>query len=164
MDSPSATVALSTSVVISILAMVLVIYTVDTPINTFYIPVIAYAITVVMSMIYQYAICSTVSPVGVAISNLSVLISVGAAVSVLFVETLPILRWIFGESQNANPATGLPYEEKDYKIQFFSNIVKAVIPSYVQDSTKQGFVYSYWVFWMTLLPYYFTVSIQGFCK
>ena len=164
MDSPSATVALTTSIVISIVAMVIVIYTIDTPINTFFIPVIAYVITLFMSMIYQYAICSTTSPVGVGISNLSVLLCVGAAVSVLYLETLPILRWIFGESQQANPATGLAYEEKDYKIQFFSNIVKAVIPAYVQDSTKQGFVYLYWTFWMTLLPYYFTVSIQGFCK
>jgi ABC-type oligopeptide transport system substrate-binding subunit len=50
------------------------------------------------------------------------------------------------------------------KIQFFSSIVKAVIPSIVtEDKNKMMFVYFYWTFWMSVLPLYFLSSIQSMC-
>ena len=163
MDSSSATVAITTSIIISIIAMIVVIYTIDSPAKSFMIPFIAYVLTVIMSAIYQYSMCHTVNIGSIAISNLYVLLCLGAATTILFLETLPLMKYIFGESTTINKTTGLPYQENDYKIQFFSSIVRSVVPAYVQDSTRQGFVYLYWTFWLTLLPYYFVLSVQGFC-
>lgn len=53
--------------------------------------------------------------------------------------------------------------EAHYKISFFSGIVKAVLPVYFDESTKEGTVYMYWSFWSVLLPWYFTLSVQGIC-
>jgi NADH:ubiquinone oxidoreductase subunit 4 (subunit M) len=75
-----------------------------------------------------------------------------------------------------NPVSGLPYSpetaeyiegmknENHYKLQLFTSIVRAVIPVYVNDNTKLGIVYFYWFFFMTLLPLYFILTVQGNCK
>jgi hypothetical protein len=55
--------------------------------------------------------------------------------------------------------------EAHYKIQFFTNIVKAVLPTFVtEENSKLGFVYFYWIFWMTILPFFFLLSVQGLCR
>jgi hypothetical protein len=94
---------------------------------------------------------------------------------VLYLEGIPFLKQIFGVYAPRNPYDGMPYEEgtapwikgmeneNHYKIQFFSSIVKAVIPMYVDDSMKNGLVYFYWIFWMTILPLFFLLSMQGMC-
>ena len=87
-----------------------------------------------------------------------------------------ILLWAYlNPYPPRNPVTGLPYDAKSeeyaagmlnenhYKIQFFSNIVKSIIPVYVSENVKEGFVYLYWIFWMTFIPQYFTLSVQGIC-
>jgi hypothetical protein len=48
-------------------------------------------------------------------------------------------------------------------IELLSGIVKNVIPENVEEPVQNGLVYVYWVFWMTLLPVYFLVGIQGIC-
>jgi hypothetical protein len=33
----------------------------------------------------------------------------------------------------------------------------------MDEPVKEGFVYVHWVFWMTLLPFYFLIGMQGIC-
>jgi hypothetical protein len=92
----------------------------------------------------------------------------------LFVEQIPLLKMFYPNGYAPrNPISGLPYSsesaeyiegmanENHYKIQLFTSIVKAVIPVYVNDDTKLGIVYFYWFFFMTLLPLYFILTLQG---
>jgi hypothetical protein len=139
------------------------------------IPVFAYGISVLMSIIYQYSTCKTVKLAGIASSNLFIALTNLVVAGVLFLEGIPFLKYVFGDYPPRNPITGLPYDpssaefaaametENHYKIQFFSGIVKAVLPAYISEQVKSGFVYFYWVFWMTLLPLYFILSVQGMC-
>ena len=142
----------------------------------FLIPIAAYAVSVLMSIIYQYSVCRTVQIGAIAISNTVVGFTNGVMSFLLFMESIPVFRYMFGQYAPRSPVTGLPYtpdtaeyvasmeSENHYKIQIFSNIVKAVVPVYFSDPVKNGFVYLYWMFWMTLLPLYFVLSIQGICS
>jgi len=142
----------------------------------FIIPIVAYAISVLMSIIYQYSACRKVQLGSIAISDLIVIVTNGIMSFLLFMESVPIFRYMFGPYAPRSPVTGLPYEsntpeyvaamesENHYKIQILSSIVKAVVPVYFSDPVKNGFVYLYWMFWMTLLPLYFVLSIQGICS
>ena len=142
----------------------------------FLIPIAAYAISVLMSIIYQYSACRTVNLGSIAISDLIVGVTSGLMSFLLFMESIPVFRYMFGPYAPRSPITGLPYEsntpeyvaamesENHYKIQILSSIVKAVVPVYFSDPVKNGFVYLYWMFWMTLLPLYFVLSIQGICS
>ena len=138
-------------------------------------PVLAYGISILMSIIFQYSSCKRVNLGSIASSNLFIALTNLVVSAVLFLEGVPLLKYMFGDYAPRNPITGLPYEpntveytaametENHYKIQFFSGIVKAVIPVYISDQVKTGFVYFYWIFWMTLLPLYFILSVQGLC-
>jgi hypothetical protein len=139
------------------------------------IPVLAYGISVLMSIIYQYSSCKKVDIGTIAMTDLLIGLTNGVAAGVLFLEGMPLLKYVFGEYAPRNPVTGLLYEpgtpeydagmesENHYKLQFFSGIVKAVLPVYISEQVKQGFVYFYWIFWLTLLPLYFILSVQGMC-
>jgi len=139
----------------------------------FLIPGLAYGISILMSVIYQYATCGSVQAKSIAITNLSVLATNSVVSIILFLETLPLLLSIFGPYPTVDPVTGIPYNEDSpqyevlsrdkYKVQFFSKIVKAVLPPYINESLKDGAVYFYWVFWMSIIPMYFAVSVQGLC-
>ncbi len=96
--------------------------------------------------------------------------------AILFVEQIPLLRIFYPDGYAPrNPISGLPYSPETaeyiegikngnhYKIQLFTSIVKAVIPVYVNDDTQLGIVYFYWFFFLTLLPLYFILTIQGNC-
>jgi hypothetical protein len=48
-------------------------------------------------------------------------------------------------------------------VEFFSGIVKAILPEGMSDTTKTGIVHIYWTFWMSLLPIYFLVGVNGIC-
>ena len=143
--------------------------------NPFIISVFAYTISMVVSAIYQYTSCHTVNIKAISLSNLVILFSTLTASGVLYLESIPFLDKIYGEYDPRNPYDGLPYEKDSkawlagmenknhYKLQFFSSIVKAVIPIYVEEHLKQGFVFFYWIFWMTILPLFFLLGFQGIC-
>jgi hypothetical protein len=119
-------------------------------------------------------VCNKVSIGQIAISNIFIALTTLIATSILYVEQVPILKFIFGEyvpSAGAEESTEccnknpLKDTEAHYKIQFFTNIVKAVLPKFVsEENSKLGFVYFYWIFWMTILPFFFLLSLQGLCK
>jgi hypothetical protein len=144
-------------------------------VSAFIIPTIAYGISVAMSVILQYMTCKKVQIGAILAGNSFVaVLNIGIGV-LLFLEQIPFLRWIFGAYAPRNPITGLQYDpssmeyadamsnQNHYKIQFLSGIVKAVIPVYVDESVKEGIVYLYWTFWMTLLPLYFAMGVQSLC-
>jgi hypothetical protein len=165
------------SLIVGIISMTLVgtNYFNSSIINSILIPVIAYGVALAMSAIYQYTSCNKVNMIAISTSDLVILGTNSIACLVLYLESFPFLKYIFGTYAPRNPITGLPYEEgskeydtfmtdeNHYKIQFFSSIVKAVIPVYVSDNVKTGLVYLYWTFWLTMLPLYFMLSVQGAC-
>jgi hypothetical protein len=139
------------------------------------IPLTGYALTVLGSSIFQYTACNKVNLQSNAMSSLAVLISVGFATFILGLENLPIKKYIFGTYSPTDPKTGTSYppnsveymklmeHENHYKIQWFSNIVKATLPTTVSENVKDGFAYGYWIFFLTLLPTYFLMSLQSAC-
>jgi hypothetical protein len=144
--------------------------------NPFIISIMAYLISIIVSSIFQYASCNSVKFSAIGVSNTFVLATTFVSSLILYLENFPFLKYIFGEYDPRNPYDGIPYErgskpwivgmenENHYKIQFFSSIVKAVIPMYIDDILKTGFVYLYWIFWMTLLPVFFLLGFQGMCN
>ena len=144
-------------------------------VSSLLIPLIAYGISMLMSVIYQYSACKNVNISAIATSDLVIAGTNAVVALVLFLEGIPLLKYVFGEYAPRNPVTGVQYEpdseeyiqgmanENHYKLQFFSGIVKAVIPVYVSEQVKTGFSYFYWIFWLTLLPLYFILSVQGMC-
>lgn len=173
-NSESSKIVLSIvyALIISVLALILI--TNDMVALPFIIPVvpaIAYVVSLGLSSLYQYSMCNKVSIGQIAISNLFIVLTTVIASSILYVEQVPILKFIFGEYTppvvtpefyDKNP---LKDPEAHYKIQFFTNIVKAVLPTFVtEENSKLGFVYFYWMFWMTILPFFFLLSVQGLCK
>jgi hypothetical protein len=139
------------------------------------IPVFSYIISILFSVIHQYTSCNKVEIGNIAKSDLIVFGTNLLVAVILFLEDFPFLKGMFGVYAPRNPITGLPYEEgtaeymeamrneNHYKIQFFSSIVKAVVPMYVNEQLKEGFVYLYWNFWATIMPFYFLLSVQGMC-
>lgn len=136
---------------------------------------LTYGLSLAASVFRQYTMCKKVNFQSIALSNTILLATVGGACFILFLENIPILKYFFGEYIPQDPVTGLEYtpdslqykifmeSEKHYKIQFFSNIVKAVLPAYLTEGVKDGFAYMYWVFWMTMLPAFVLLSAQGVC-
>jgi hypothetical protein len=139
------------------------------------IPLTGYILSVLGSSIYQFGKCKKLDMKGILVSNTIVLGVLTVASSILAFEQVPILKYIFGAFPPRDPTTGEPYgqdtesyikgmeNENHYKLQWFSNIVKAALPMYVSESVKDGFSYAYWIFFLTLLPSYFMMSLQGSC-
>ena len=139
------------------------------------IPAVAYLISIVISSIYQYSSCGKINVQAISLSNTFVLGTNLLTSGILYLEGIPFLKQVFGTYAPRNPYDGMPYEEgtpawvagmqneNHYKLQFFSSIVKAVIPIYFDDNTKNGLVYFYWIFWSTMLPLFFLLSFQGMC-
>jgi len=142
----------------------------------FIIPIFCYGLSFAMSAVYQFGKCKKVDVKGISVGNTAVLGTTGVLSGLLYLESIPILKYIFGPYAPRNEVTGLPLtegtpefteamsNEKHFKIQFFSNIVKSVLPVYLSESVKDGFAYMYWIFWMTMLPMYFLLSLQGACS
>jgi hypothetical protein len=172
------------SILTAFVAMVLVVYknqieflspTMMSIIILITIPLTGYLLTFLGTSIYQYEKCKKMDMKSNAISSLAVLGSLGVASSVLGFENVPIFKYVFGEYAPRNPLTGEEYpsnsteymkaieNENHYKIQWFSNIVKSALPVYVSESVKDGFAYAYWIFFLTLLPSYFLMSLQSAC-
>jgi hypothetical protein len=160
--------------IISILTLILITNNmVPLPLIISIIPAIAYGISLGLSSLYQYSMCNKLSIGHIAVSNMFIVITTFIATTILYVEQLPILKYIFGEYKNTVELTGseccdknlLKDPEAHYKIQFFTKIVKAVLPRFLTgENLKLGFVYFYWLFWMTILPFFFLLSLQGICK
>jgi hypothetical protein len=164
------------SLIVALIAMIFITTNILPGVaNLVIIPVLAYTISIAVSSIFQYSSCGSVNIGSISLSNLFVLGTNAIASLVLYLEGIPFLKQIFGVYAPRNPYDGMPYEEgtapwikgmeneNHYKIQFFSSIVKAVIPMYVDDSMKNGLVYFYWIFWMTILPLFFLLSMQSMC-
>lgn len=175
-ESMKLSIAIVSSILVGAIAMVIIASEFfPSWINMIIIPVIAYGISIAMSIINQYAACRKISMIPIAIGDLGVILTTGAASFALFLEQIPFLKAIFGDYAPRNPISGLPYDpnsaeyvegmanQNHYKIQILSGIVKAVVPVYASENVKSGFVYLYWMFWMTLLPLYFVLGMQSLC-
>jgi hypothetical protein len=182
-NSESSKIILSIIYALMISVLVLILITndmVSIPLIVPTIPAVAYAVSLGLSSVYQYSICNKVSIGQIAISNIFIVLTTLIATTILYVEQMPILKFMFGEYvPSAGDAArleggeggeccnknGLKDPEAHYKIQFFTNVVKAVLPKFVsEENSKLGFVYFYWIFWMTILPFFFLLSVQGLCK
>ena len=162
--------------VVAVVSLLIIIYLQNNIVRLVIIPPIAYAISLLFSFIFQTSVCPATNMTAAAITNISVLFSTGLVAVVLFLESIPLLS-AFGYSEPISPMTGLPIsresspeeyakatdDNKHLKIQFLSGIVKAVLPVYFEEVHKTSLVYFYWMFWMTLLPIYLTLGIQGIC-
>jgi len=164
------------SVLAAAVAMILVSSQLfDMTINIIIIPIVAYIISVIMSGIYQYSICKKLNMGSILVGDLGVVLTNLILGILLFAEQIPVYKYAFGSFAPRNPISGLPYDSKSaeygaamgnenhYKIQFFSGIVKAILPVYFDENVKEGVVYLYWTFWMTMLPLYFVMGTQGLC-
>jgi hypothetical protein len=133
----------------------------------FGLPIIAYLISVLFSVAYQYNKCKSVQVKSIFINDLFVLLSNFGISLLLFIENLPIKKYIFGEYLPQSDETGTEVEiqdpEEHYRIKFFSGIVQNALPSSLSLELKKGFSYMYWSFFMTLLPTFFVFNIQSFC-
>jgi hypothetical protein len=163
------------SVMVALMAVSVILYIPSNIARVIAIPPFAYGISVLISYIFQLSVCGSARITTISITDLTVLVSTGFASFILFLESIPILKYIGYQTIPMNPNTGEPMaigspeyiqatdDEKHLKIQFFSNIVKAVLPVYYTELHKTSLVYMYWMFWMTLLPLYTVLGIQGIC-
>ena len=129
-------------------------------------PLLSYIITTILSIVYQKVTFGDVNAIFPIWFNLGVALTNLVLALILWVENLPILQWIFGEYAPRNPDTGVQYKESHpdynelynneerYKLSFFSGIVKSVVSMYIDEPMQNGFVYFYWTFWGTLLPWF----------
>lgn len=128
------------------------------------VPLISYFISVAFSIMKQYNMCKKINAKSAFISQFFLAFIVFLVCFVLFLESLPIYKYIFGPYPPINPLTGEIMQnivsENHYKIQFFSGIVKAVLPLGINESMKDGFVHMYWLFFSSLLSSFFLMKIQ----
>ena len=164
------------SVLIGVICMGFVVFIPNALVRTILIPPMAYAVSLFMSYIFQSAVCPSTNMKAASVTNLAVFVSTGLASFVLFLESIPILSY-FGYSEPISPLTGLPIskesspeeysratdDNKHLKIEFFSGIVKAVLPVYHSEVNKNAVVYLYWMFWMSMLPLHIVLGLQGVC-
>jgi hypothetical protein len=168
------------SVISSLIVAVVALLSVSTEIfpkwsTPLIIPGVAYIISCIISSIYQYSSCGSINIQAISLSNTFVLGTTFLTSGILYLEGIPFLKQVFGTYAPRNPYDGMPYEEgtpawvagmqneNHYKLQFFSSIVRAVIPMYFDEYTKSGLIYFYWIFWATILPLFFLLSFQGMC-
>ena len=140
------------------------------------VPVIAYATSLGMSSLVRHnSKCKKMNMNTIAISNLFIALATLVTGILLTLENVPFLKFIFGEYEPTNPVTGLKipkdaveYNEymlsgTHYKIQTFSNLVKDALPYAMNNKAKDGIVYLYYMFFMTLLPSFFIYTSQAIC-
>ena len=127
----------------------------------FIIITISYFISCAVSLMYQYSVCHFVNLKGIFVSNTIVLRNTIITCFVLFIDTYPFFNKFVQPTAESSAASGDVSSKRG--IEFLSGIVKNVIPDYVEEPVKNGLVFVYWIFWMTLLPTYFLVGVQGIC-
>jgi hypothetical protein len=130
------------------------------------------------SAIHQYFKCEKVDIASISLSNLAVLGTSAVTSGILLLENIPLKRFLFDEEKliPTYPTTGDPVPESSpsykpllesgahLKFQFLSSIVRAALPVGLDANMQEGLIYFYYIFWMVLLPMYFLLGIQGFCK
>jgi hypothetical protein len=119
---------------------------------------LAYLIASGTNFIFQYASCNTVNPANIFLSCIIVLRNISLTCLVLYLDTYPFFAVPSSEGSECQEIG----QRKG--IEFFSGIVKAILPEGMSDTTKTGIVHVYWTFWMTLLPIYFLVGVNGICS
>lgn len=124
------------------------------------IPLAAYFLGILFSVMNSYNMCKKVEMKQHFISQLFIALTTFIVSFVLFIENLPIYKYIFGSYPPPETETDMS-SEKHYKIQFFSGIVKAVLPTHIDESIQSGFVAMYWNFFATLLPSFFLLKMQS---
>ncbi len=124
------------------------------------IPLFAYLLALGFGSANQYNSCKKVDIGSVAYGQIFVLLANLAVTFVLYLESLPLKKYIFGEAV-ATP--GVVINENDYRIQFFSSIVKSVIPDMAPEQVKDGLVYFYWTFFPTLLASFTSMKLLSIC-
>ena len=122
--------------------------------------ILAYFIASGTNFIFQYAACKTVNPANIFLSCLIVLRNISLTCLVLYLDTYPFFSTPHAEG--SVPEGGEIGQRKG--VEFFSGIVKAILPEGMSDTTKTGIVHIYWTFWMSLLPIYFLVGVNGICS
>jgi hypothetical protein len=156
--------SVTASIFVAAMSAILLYYIDTNWISIIAIPAIAYVISTVVAIVYQLIKCGSLNP-SVAVSNLFVLGTTFIASTVLFLEQIPFWKPTSGEGDaNASSVANAAADDSMYKIQIFSSIVKAVLPTYLSESMKTSAVYFYWIFWMTILPLFFIMSIQDVCR
>jgi glucan phosphoethanolaminetransferase (alkaline phosphatase superfamily) len=153
--------SVTASIFVAAMSAILLYYIDTNWISIIAIPAIAYVVSTVVAIVYQLIKCGSLNP-SVAVSNLFVLGTTFLASTVLFLEQVPFWKPTSASSDaTADTAT---VDDSMYKMQIFSSIVKAVLPTYLSESMKTSAVYFYWIFWMTILPLFFIMSIQDVCR
>ncbi len=138
-------------------------------------PLVAYGYSLALSAGSQYITCGTVNIKLISLQNLLVFGLNALVCGLLYLENLPLKKYFLGEFPPFNPLTGLPLDpasmeytkametENHYKLQFFSGVVTAVLPQWMDESLKEGLVYCYWIFWLNMLPLYTLLGLQTTC-
>jgi hypothetical protein len=121
----------------------------------------AYVVSCIVSIMYQYSVCGFVHIRGIFLSNLIVVRNTVLACILLYIDMFPFFQKFVQPTAQSVALTGDVSALRG--IEFLSGIVKNVIPEYVEEPVQNGLVYVYWMFWMTLLPVYFLVGVQGIC-
>jgi hypothetical protein len=155
--------SVTASVFVAAMSAILLYYIDTNWISIIAIPAIAYVVSTVVAIVYQLIKCGSLNP-SVAVSNLFVLGTTFIASTVLFLEQIPFWKPTSAPSASSDAAVADAADDSMYKMQIFSSIVKAVLPTYLSESMKTSAVYFYWIFWMTILPLFFIMSIQDVCR
>jgi hypothetical protein len=164
------------AVIVAIVSVGIIFFVTSDLLRLIMIPPIAYLISLLVSFIFQSSVCSSTNMTTAAITNIMIFLSTAFISFFLYLESLPVLGFM-GYSNPIDPNTGQPLnkelnpdlyfkateDNKHLKIQFLSGIVKAVLPVYFSELHKTSLVYVYWLFWMTLLPLYMALGVQGVC-
>jgi hypothetical protein len=164
------------AILVAIVSVGIILFIRSDLVRLIILPPIAYLISLLISFIFQSSVCSATNMSTAAITNIMILLSTGFISFFLYLESLPVLGFM-GYSNPIDPMTGQALnkelnpevyfkateDEKHLKIQFLSGIVKAVLPVYFSELHKTSLVYVYWLFWMTLLPLYMALGVQGVC-
>jgi hypothetical protein len=155
-------VAFIYSLTISLLAFVCIVFLQSwRPMAYLIIIVFAYLFSCFASIIYQNSVCGFANVKGIFLSNLLVLRNIVLTCLVLIADSLPFFEKFTKPTSDATAPSGDISTKRG--VEILSGIVKAILPEQMDEPVKEGFVYVYWVFWMTLLPFYFLIGMQGIC-
>jgi hypothetical protein len=139
-------------------------------------PILAYGYSLALSVGSQYMTCGSINIRLITVQNLLVLGSNAIVTGLLFLESISIKKYIFGEYPPRHPITQELLDpaskeytdaitsESHYKLQFFSGVVKAVLPLWMDEGLKDGLVYCYYIFWMNVIPLLTLLGIQTTCS
>ena len=126
--------------------------------------ILSYLIACGTNFIFQYAACNTVNPGNIFLSCLIVLRNISIICLALYLDTYPFFSVPPKTESESGPVPEGQEIGQRKGVEFLSSIVKAILPEGMSDTTKTGIVHVYWTFWMTLLPIYFLVGVNGICS